>query len=147
MPQSNVAEPHVHQPLQAAGNRRHAAEQLEAVRAAWFGKQPADSDYGGLPLWQGTAADIAKSLGWSTTRLNEALALARMKLLDSRSARSLLADSKGLAAWNGLALSALAAGYAATGDARYGKPADKLATYISESLWDVDHLVRARDGS
>jgi len=120
--------------------------QIEAVRAAWFGEQPAHSEYGKLPIWQGTAADIAERLGWSATQLDEVLASARKKLLDSRSARSLLADDKGLAAWNGLALSALAAGYAATGDARYGKPADRLATYISDSLWEGDHLVRARDG-
>ncbi|MGI9320529.1 MAG: thioredoxin domain-containing protein [Thiogranum sp.] len=122
------------------------AGQLKAVRAAWLGKQTAPSEYGKLPLWQGTHEAVAESLGWSTTRLNETLAAARKTLLDSRSSRSLLADDKGLAAWNGLALSALAAGYAATGDARYGKPADRLATYISESLWDADHLVRARDG-
>ena len=122
------------------------AEQLEAVRAAWFGKQSAHSEYGKLPLWQGTAVDIAQSLGWSTTRLNEVLASAREKLRVSRSTRSLLADDKGLAAWNGLALSALAAGYAATGDADYARPADRLATYISERLWDADHLIRARVG-
>jgi len=122
------------------------ADQLKAVRAAWFGEQPGHSEYGELPLWQGTPADIAKSLGWSAARLNEVLASARKKLLDLRAARSLLPDDKGLAAWNGLALSALAAGYAATGDARYAKPADKLATYISKSLWDAGHLVRARDG-
>ena len=122
------------------------AEQLKAVRAAWLGKQTAQSEYGKLPLWQGTPAAVAESLGWSTTRLNEVLASARKKLLESRSGRSLLADDKGLAAWNGLALSALAAGYEVTGDARYGKPADKLATYISDSLWDDDHLVRARHG-
>jgi hypothetical protein len=122
------------------------AEQLKAVRAAWFGEQPAHSEYGKLPIWQGTAADIAKGLGWSETRLNEVLATAGKKLLDSRSTRALLADDKGLAAWNGLALSALAAGYAATGDARYARPADALAAYISKSLWDADHLVRARDG-
>jgi uncharacterized protein YyaL (SSP411 family) len=121
--------------------------QIEAVRAAWFGTQPAHSEYGTLPIWQGTAADIAKSLGWSATRLDEVLASARKKLLNARSGRSLLADDKGLAAWNGLALSALAAGYAVTGDARYGKPADRLAGYISDSLWDGDHLVRARDGT
>ena len=121
-------------------------EQLAAVRAAWFDKRPADSEYGQLPLWQGTASELAESLGWSTTRLDEVLASARKKLLVSRSSRSLLADGKGLAAWNGLALSALAAGYAVTGDARYAKSADRLAAYISESLWDVDHLVRARDG-
>lgn len=121
-------------------------EQLQAVRAAWFGKQSAQSEHGKLPIWQGTADDVAKSLGWSTTRLHQVLASAAKVLRNARSGRSLLADDKGLAAWNGLALSALAAGYAVTGDSRYGGPADKLAGYISDTLWDADHLVRARDG-
>ena len=59
----------------------------------------------------------------------------------------MLPDDKGLAAWNGLALSALAAGYAATGGERYGKQADQLAAYIISSLWDGKTLVRARDGN
>jgi uncharacterized protein YyaL (SSP411 family) len=121
-------------------------EQLKAVRSAWFAEQPAESEYGKLPIWQETDAEAARGLGWTPKRLNEVLASAREKLLLSRSARVLLADDKGLAAWNGLALSALAAGYAATGDARYGKAADQLAAYISNSLWDGERLARARDG-
>jgi uncharacterized protein YyaL (SSP411 family) len=121
-------------------------EQLKAVRSAWFGGQSAESEYGKLPIWQGTDAETARELGWTPAQLHEVLASAREKMLLSRSARVLLADDKGLAAWNGLALSALAAGYAATGDPRYGKPADKLAAYIGNSLWDGERLVRARDG-
>jgi uncharacterized protein YyaL (SSP411 family) len=121
-------------------------EQLKAVRSAWFDGQSAESEYGKLPIWQATDAETARQLGWTPAQLHEVLASAREKMLLSRSARVLLADDKGLAAWNGLALSALAAGYAATGDPRYGKPAEKLAAYISSSLWDGERLVRARDG-
>ena len=60
--------------------------------------------------------------------------------------RTLLPDDKGLAAWNGLALSALAAGYAATGGDRYGRQAEQLADYIASKLWDGKTLIRARDG-
>ena len=122
------------------------SEQLEAVRAAWFGTESTQSEYGKLPIWQGAPEAIADSLGWSTARLNAVLAASRKHLLMSRSTRSLLADDKGLAAWNGLALSALAAGYAATGDVRYGQAAGALAAYISGSLWDNERLIRARDG-
>ena len=122
------------------------ADQLRAVRVAWFGEQAAQSEYGRLPLWQGTPADIAQDLGWTTKRLHEVLDAARKKLLIKRLDRVLLADDKGLAAWNGLVLSALATGFAATGDTRYADAADLLADYFSERLWYADRLVRAREG-
>jgi len=123
------------------------AEQLKAVKAAWFDEQDKHSEYGRLPRWQGDPAAIARQLGWSEARLEQVLATAREKLLMARASRSLLPDDKGLAAWNGLALSALAAGYAATGGDRYGKQADQLAAYITGSLWDGKALIRARDGN
>ncbi len=121
-------------------------EQLKAVRAAWFGEQTAESEYGRLPIWQGTAAEIAAGLDWSTTQLNKILESARERLRRARAERALLADEKGLAAWNGLALSALAAGWEATGEPRYRESADKLAAYISGHLWEDGQLVRARQG-
>ena len=121
-------------------------EQVVAVQTAWFGEGAADSDYGKLPLWQGTPADIANRLGWSTARLQGVLDAARVKLLTRRAERVLLADDKSLAAWNGLVLSALAAGYRTTGDARYADAADELGAYIADSLWHADRLVRARHG-
>ena len=123
------------------------AEQLKAVSAAWFDEQDVPSEYGRLPRWQDSPAAVARQMGWSETRLEQVLASAREKLLMARASRSLLPDDKGLAAWNGLALSALAAGYAATGGERYGKQADQLAAYITSSLWDGKTLVRARDGN
>jgi uncharacterized protein YyaL (SSP411 family) len=122
------------------------AEQLEAVRAAWFGGQSVHSGHDGLPRWQGQADSIARSLGWKVTKLERALAAARETMLATRSRRSLPADSKGLAAWNGLALSALAAGYETSSDERYRRHADRLASWILTSLWDGNSLVRARDG-
>ena len=122
------------------------AEQLKAVRAAWFDEQDVDSEYGRLPRWQDSPAAVARRLGWSEARLEQVLASAREKLLMARASRSLLPDDKGLAAWNGLALSALAAGYAATGGDRYGRQAEQLADYIASKLWDGKTLIRARDG-
>ncbi len=121
-------------------------EQLKAVRAAWFSDQASRSEYGRLPRWQDSPAVIARRLGWSETRLQQVLDSAREKLLLVRAGRSLLPDDKGLAAWNGLALSALAAGYAATDGERYGKQAGQLADYLMSTLWDGKSLVRARDG-
>ncbi len=123
------------------------AEQLKAVKAAWFDEQDKPSEFGRLPRWQEDPAAVARRLDWSETRLERVLASAREKLLMARASRTLLPDDKGLAAWNGLALSALAAGYAATGGERYGKQADQLAAYIAGSLWDGKALVRARDGN
>ncbi len=121
------------------------AEQLAAVRAAWFNTAPADSEYGRLPRWQGTPAEIAVQLGWKENRLEQVLAAARQKLQAARQQRSLLPDTKGLAAWNGLALSALAAGYAATDDRRYRQAGEQLTACIIEGLWDGSRLVRARE--
>jgi len=123
------------------------AGQSKAVRAAWFDEQEAHSEYGRLPRWQDSPAAVARRLGWSEARLDQVLASAREKLLMARASRSLLPDDKGLAAWNGLALSALAAGYAATNGDRYGRQAEQLADYIASKLWDGKTLIRARDGN
>ncbi|GMQ89090.1 MAG: thioredoxin domain-containing protein [Gammaproteobacteria bacterium] len=122
-------------------------EQLKAVKAAWFDEQDRHSEYGRLPRWQDDPSVVARQLGWSETRLEQVLASAREKLLMVRAGRTLLPDDKGLAAWNGLALSALAAGYAATEGEQYGKQADQLADYITGKLWDGKALIRARDGN
>ncbi len=120
------------------------AEELPAVRVAWFGEYPEASEYGRLPRWQKRGAELAQSLGWEQERLDKVLASARAKLLQLRSGRSLPADDKGLAAWNGLALSALAAGYAATGREAYARQAEQLASYLAGRLWNGEQLVRAR---
>jgi uncharacterized protein YyaL (SSP411 family) len=121
-------------------------EQFKAVKAAWFGEQSLDSEYGRLPRWQGDRARIAANLGWTLKKLDAVLNSARDKMLRLRSERILLPDNKGLAAWNGLVLSALAAAYAASGDVRYQDSARQLAAYLAQTLWDGKRLLRARQG-
>ncbi len=129
--------------LQDALNRN----ELRVVQAAWFGTQQEATEYGKLPRWQKPQAQLAGELALSESRFEALLDSARDKLLKVRSGRSLPADDKGLAAWNGLALTALAAGYAATGNGRYAGQAEQLAFYLSTRLWDGGQLVRARVGT
>jgi uncharacterized protein YyaL (SSP411 family) len=121
-------------------------QEYAAVQAAWLGGSPADSEYGYLPRWQAGREETAKTLGWSVGKLDSALASARDKMLAARSQRELLPDDKVLAAWNGLALSALARAYSVTGDKSYVTHAERLAAYLNGRLWDGRQLLRARDG-
>ena len=121
-----------------------SGDELKVVHSAWFGKHPEASEYGKLPRWQKLPGQLGEDLGLPQAQLDALLASARDKLLAVRSRRVLPVDRKGLAAWNGLALSALAAGYAATSDDRYARSAQQLATYIGNRLWDGKQLVRAR---
>ena len=121
-------------------------EMLDAVSAAWFEEHAPEAEYGQLPRWQGDIATIAKRLQWSPERLRKVLAGARETMLDSRAGRTLPADDKVLAAWNGLALSALAAAYQLTGDTVYAERARRLADYLVSTLWDGEQLLRARQG-
>ena len=120
--------------------------EFKAVQVAWLGEHHPDSEYGHLLRWQAAPPDLAAKLGWSREELEQVLAAARQKMLTARARRELLADDKALAAWNGLALSALARAYAASGDNTYAVPAARLAEYLRTQLWDGDQLARALNG-
>jgi uncharacterized protein len=119
-------------------------EELKAVQAAWFEPHAPESEFGQLPRWQGDATSIANGLQWRPDRLHRVLAGARKKLLASRAGRILPADNKVLAAWNGLALTALAAAYQLSGETPYAERAQQLADYLVNTLWDGHQLLRAR---
>jgi len=51
-------------------------------------------------------------------------------------------DDKVLAAWNGLALSAMARGYQVLGDPRYLEAAQACAAFLRRELWRDGHLLR-----
>jgi len=121
-------------------------EEHKAVQVAWLGPQAAESEYGHLPRWQGSREEIAAQLHWTAGRLDKVLESARKKMLAARAARELLPDGKVLAAWNGLALSALAKAYTASGKTSYAEAAARLADYLSQQLWDGKQLLRSRDG-
>ncbi|MGW8309614.1 MAG: thioredoxin domain-containing protein [Thiogranum sp.] len=121
--------------------------EYRAVRSAWLGSHPADSEYGYLPRWQADRETVAAGLGWSGARLGKVLAAAQRKMLATRAARERLADDKILAAWNGLALSALAQAFMVSGDPEYARKAAQLSGYLTTGLRDGDRLLRARAGA
>ncbi len=120
-------------------------EELRAARAYWNMQGVPPFEYGHLPTVKHGRAEVARELDMPLQRLNTLLAGARAKLLKERSRRSLPVDSKRLAGWNGLVLSALAQAYGATGDARYRQAARALADYIGRVFRDGDRLLRAAD--
>ena len=119
---------------------------LKLARMAWFDDGVARSEWGKLPRWKLTPAELSRRTGQPEDGIKKQLDVIRGKLLKARSVRSLPADDKGLAAWNGLALSALADAVAADGGESWRPYADKLADYLSTRLWDGKRLGRALDG-
>ena len=65
------------------------------------------------------------------------------KLLARRSERSLPPDTKRLAAWNGLALSAFARGASLRDGQAYADAAAQLADFLVRELWQGNELLRA----
>ncbi len=120
-------------------------DELELVREAWFESGVAQSEWGKLPRWQLTEAELSKRTGQPVMELRRRLDAIRKKMLEARKVRSLPADGKGLAAWNGLALSALADAVEADGDDIYRRHGHQLVNYLATQLWDGERLARALD--
>jgi uncharacterized protein YyaL (SSP411 family) len=93
-----------------------------------IGRLPAQT---GGPWWQGEESEA------------QLLRSAREKLLEARGRRSLPEDRKRLAAWNGLALSALVAGARLPNGERYVGAAARLRDALREHLWVDGALVRS----
>ncbi len=111
------------------------------VNSVWLSKSPAHFDAGYLPIWQ-QALTVQTNLSAEDRKLLES---ARQKMLKQRQqVRHLPIDNKLLAGWNGLALSAFSQAAAIFDQPGLTKTADSIARYISQSLWQGDHLIRAR---
>jgi len=70
---------------------------------------------------------------------------ARIKLLKVRAKRGLPVDTKRLAGWNGLALSAFVKAVRATNNDREKQAAKRLRDFLVNELWDGKQLMRARN--
>ncbi|HCU53976.1 MAG TPA: thioredoxin domain-containing protein [Gammaproteobacteria bacterium] len=123
--------------LKAVLNR----EELAAYRgyAGMTGAAPFDN--GWLPLQSATIAELAILLGRDPAAVETLVHSAEAKLRDARARRGLPRDTKVLAAWNGLALSALVLG--AREDNRYREAAQSLHHVLATQLWDGTQLVRS----
>jgi len=117
-------------------------DQRRAAAEAWGLTGPAPFEAGHLPLALRAPEAAAARLGWPPERVRAALAGARARLLAVRARRTLPADRKVLAGWNGLALAALAE--AADLDPRYVEAGRRLRRLLAEALWDGEALARMR---
>ncbi len=118
-----------------AGERRIAG-------LVWGMRAVPNNEGGYLPVWTIKPADAAAELEVPVAEVEAALQRMRAKLLLSRAARKHPRDTKLLAAWNGLMLSALAAGVSAYGDA-YLAPARALRDLLMQRFLVGDRLHRS----
>lgn len=127
---------------------QHLSEQEQTVtRLAWGMQSPPQLEHGYLPL-QAVAPDaVAEQLGIPVETVRSSLASARSKLLKVRESRKVPRDTKRLAAWNGLALSALAHAARLDDGGRYREAAGALKSYLANELWNGQVLQRAKDAN
>ncbi len=92
---------------------------------------------------------LAERLGVSSEQLAAALAGANEALLRERNKRTQpMCDDKVIAAWNGLAMGAMAAGYALTGEARFLEAGLRAARFVTGEMMSASgELLRSsREG-
>ena len=120
-------------------------EERRVVAAAWGFEGASPIEHGYLPVQAAESSEeVARAVGLSVEDAAARLLSARRKLLAVRAGRELPRDEKRLAAWNGLALSALVRASMRPGGARFEPQARAVARLLTEELWDGSTLVRAR---
>ncbi len=120
-------------------------KELATARLAWSLDGPPPFEAGYLPVQAATPVDIGKALGLTLAEVETYLSSARRKLLERRSRRTVPPDTKLLAAWNGLALNALARAARLPGGETYRSYGKQVRDYLIHTLWDGQALLRARD--
>jgi len=105
--------------------------ELEVFRQAYGMNDPPPFEAGYLPIPTQAAADA------------DAIESARTKLKTARAKRGLPRDTKRLAGWNGLALTAFAEAAQRTGNAADRQAARGIRDYLLTRLWDCRRLQRA----
>jgi hypothetical protein len=139
-------------------------EDLADLFCERYGVGSGNLDGSSVPYLARSVADLADERGADVAETRDLLAAARERVFEARAERERPArDEKVLAGWNGLAVSALAAGARvldadagaadddASGDAGAGRTADAHAErartaleFVRERLWDADGRRLAR---
>lgn len=119
--------------------------EAQAFRLVYGMQDAAPFEAGYLPLRVLAAPEVAKRLGMDASEVESLLTQAADKLRAARAKRGLPRDTKLLAGWNGLALTAFAEAARATNESRYREAADGIQKYLTNTLWDDKVLKRAVD--
>jgi len=120
-------------------------EEYPVVTLAWRMTGPPPFEPGYLPMEGAEPQAIAARLDIPEPEVVARLASARLKLLERRAGRTVPADTKRLAGWNGLALGVLARTAQLPGGEAYRGPARAVRDYLVATLWDGNSLWRARE--
>jgi uncharacterized protein YyaL (SSP411 family) len=111
--------------------------------AMWDMGEAPPFDAGYLPLRPAPTAELAQRLDRPAPDVERLLTIGARKLLTARAQRGLPRDTKLLAAWNGLALSAYAGAARSLNEDSYRVSAQRVRDYLAKTLWDGKALRRA----
>lgn len=119
-------------------------EDLDLVNVAWGTDRYEDDDVDILPVWKMSPSQVRKAFSLSAQEFEKKFKRIRHTLVDYReTTRSLPKDSKRLAGWNGLMLSAFATSLGET--QRYHKDGERLAKAIRDNFWNGQSLIKGLD--
>jgi len=119
-------------------------EEYAVVSLVWGLQNASHFEAGHLPLYAVSPDRAAQQLHKTVDEVMTALGGARAKLFAARQSRKLPVDDKQLAAWNGLALSALVRGARTAQGEHYRQAAHEVRDFLVKRLWDGRRLVRAK---
>lgn len=106
---------------------------------------PSPLEEGYLPMEMHTTEEIAAQLHMVRNKVQKLVQSSEQKLYAARQERKPVRDTKLLAGWNGLALSAFCEGARQFNNKDYRQAARRIRDYIVDRLWGGDRLLRAVD--
>jgi len=116
--------------------------ELQTVRLVWGMSGTPQLEAGHHLIQAMSLKQAAGQMKLPLAALQANLAAAQKKLLQARAQRQLPKDNKKIAAWNGLALSALAQAVASPAGHRYRPAAISVRDYLVKVLWNGQQLQR-----
>jgi uncharacterized protein YyaL (SSP411 family) len=118
-------------------------QEYRVFSETWQTERPNDLDDGNHLRAALSIVETAGTLGLSEPDVTALLESARVKLIAERKTRILPTDDKLLASWNALSLSAYSIAAKTLDNASYRAQAEKIKSFIVETLWKDDRLTRS----
>lgn len=128
-------------------SRLFTKRNYQLVRAYWGIKNHPELEAGHHLVRGDSVQTIAQDNALSSSMVEAIINKARQQLLAERDRRKLPADTKKLAGWNGLALTAMAHAAARYKEVKYQQAMLAIRNYILMNLWKDEELYRAVENS